>query len=59
MADLSEFYPQSQQVPQNVNGTQPASPRTSAPAGMTAGAGAPALWVLVLAGLSPALLHMD
>jgi hypothetical protein len=57
MADLADFYPAAQQVPQTVNGTQPVTPRTAAPAGMVGVGGSPAVWVLVICGLGLVLLH--
>lgn len=53
MADLADFYPPAQQVPQTVNGTQPAKSVT--PASTT---GAPALWVLLIIGAGILLLHL-
>lgn len=56
MADLADFYPAAQSVPQTVNGTQPAR---AAPSGAAGVGGAPALWVLVICGLGILLLHAD
>lgn len=58
MADLNEFYPATAQASPNGAG-RPAAPAAAATArgGGAAMVGAPAVWVLVLAALSFALLH--
>lgn len=57
MADLADFYPAAQQVPQTVNGTQPARTAAATPAGMGGLAGSPAVWVLLICGAGLVLLH--
>lgn len=59
MADLGDYYPQSQPPPQTVSGTQPVTPGVPGVGMIGKGIGAPAVWTLVFVGGALALMHWE